>query len=300
MHTHGIEGHHLSKHYGSVTALDDVSICAASGTILALLGPNGAGKTTLLKILSGLCMPDAGWVRVDGVRPETSTDLAYLPDTMGFWPHLTGLDNLSILARMSGRTPPRNSFHKVIERVGLTSLANRRCAGYSLGEMRRLAMALVLLRQPRVLLLDEPTTGLDVDGVRMFRETLRDLANTGCAILLSSHELSEVEKLSDVVAFIVSGNLTEMGSLTELLAHHGKWRLRVSNLSLAIESLTRVESVTRTEVHGDLISIWARVDPTSEVMEMVHSQGLMLHEWSFAPAMLEDVWPVMSSKRSND
>jgi ABC-type multidrug transport system ATPase subunit len=291
--TIGIEGHHLHKRFGETTALTDVSITAEAGQIVALLGPNGAGKTTLLQVLGGLCVADSGCVRVRGPSPHPESVLAYVPDELGFWPHLSGLENLRTLLEMSAARLSAASLVRTMEAVGLAKVAVRRCGGYSLGERRRLALALLLARQPRVLLLDEPTVGLDLDGVRLFREALRRFRGAGCAIVLSSHQLTEVERLADTVAFMEGGTLTDCGALAPLLEGYGKWHLRVEEPTRLLEALRGIPIVSRVTFDGEMFGVWAKGDPTRAVMEVVRSHGTTIRQWSFVPATLEDIWPLV-------
>ncbi|HEY2320450.1 MAG TPA: ATP-binding cassette domain-containing protein, partial [Solirubrobacteraceae bacterium] len=203
-------------------ALDDVDLGVAAGQIHGLLGANGAGKTTLLRLLFGLIAPDAGQIRLLG-RPLGGPGSAALDHVAGFveeptfYPYLSGRANLSLLARLDGRVPPAR-IDEALERVGLAQRAATRVGGYSTGMRQRLGIAAALLRAPRLLLLDEPTSGLDPGGARAVAALLRELAGEGVAVLLSSHQIGELEKVCDAYTVIRDGRVVWDGTAGELVA----------------------------------------------------------------------------------
>jgi ABC-2 type transport system ATP-binding protein len=213
-----IDIQHLTKRYGDLTAVDDVSFVARPGTITGFLGPNGAGKTTTLRSLLGLVRPDAGTATIDGVayadleRPATMVG-AVLDDAAAH-PARSGRAHLRVVAAAAGIAEAR--IDEVLELVDLTGAASRRVGGYSLGMRRRLGLATALLGDPGVLVLDEPVNGLDPAGVRWLRDLLRSLADDGRTILVSSHLLGEVEHTADHVVIVDRGRLVRSGPLAEL------------------------------------------------------------------------------------
>ena len=211
----------ISKRFGELRALHDVAITARRGEIHGLLGPNGAGKTTLLRIFLGLVRRESGLIRIlDGDLPMRPSRLpagvAALLDRAGFYPYLSGRRNLELLAGMDEVSVSAESLDAAIARVGLTAHADRRVAGYSAGMRQRLGMAAALLRAPRLLLLDEPTSALDPAGARDFRALARQLARDGAAVVISSHDLIEVEELCTSVTILRQGQVAFDGPIERL------------------------------------------------------------------------------------
>jgi ABC-2 type transport system ATP-binding protein len=212
-----IEG--ISKHFGSVRAVADLSFTAERGRVTGFLGPNGAGKSTTLRILLGLVRPDAGSGAFDSVRygrlPEPSSHVGAVLEEASFHPGRSGRNHLRILAAAGGHPPAR--VDEVLEQVGLASAADRRVKGYSMGMRQRLAIAAALLGDPEVLILDEPTNGLDPPGIRWMRELIWSQAHRGRAVLVSSHLLFEVAQSIDDVVVIAEGRLRAAGTLESVL-----------------------------------------------------------------------------------
>ncbi|MGY2083937.1 ABC transporter ATP-binding protein [Blastococcus sp. SYSU DS0539] len=209
----------LTKRYGEVTAVEDVTFTAEAGRVLGFLGPNGAGKTTTLRMLMGLVAPTAGHATIDGVAvrdlPNPVRTVGAVLSTGAFHPRRTGRGHLRVLAAMASL--PARRVDEVLELVGLTDAADRRAGGYSLGMQQRLGLAAALLGDPRVLVLDEPANGLDPDGIRWLRGFLRYLAAEGRTVLVSSHVLAEVEHTVDDIVVIRSGRLVAQGPLADLV-----------------------------------------------------------------------------------
>jgi ABC-2 type transport system ATP-binding protein len=212
---------HLSKRYGAVRAVDDLTFCLTPGRITGFLGPNGAGKTSTMRVLLALARPTSGEATFDG-QPYTSLRdplrrVGALMDPNIFHPGRSGRTALRIVA-----TPVRISDARVeemLELVGLTEAAGRRVGGYSLGMRQRLALAAALLGDPDALVLDEPTTGLDPEGVHWLRGLLRRMADGGGTVFVSSHLLAEVAQTADDVVLINRGRLVAEGPIAELLCH---------------------------------------------------------------------------------
>ncbi|WP_067168619.1 ABC transporter ATP-binding protein [Microtetraspora niveoalba] len=214
-----IEFSHVSKTYKDVKALDDVSFTIEPGGVTGFVGPNGAGKSTALRILVGLCRATSGSATVLGVpyheleRP--AHQVGTLLDAGALHPGRSGRETLTLGAVALGLPGPR--VGEVLDLVGLTRKEARRAVGsYSLGMRQRLGIAHALLGGPRVLVLDEPANGLDPQGIRWMRTLLRDLADAGCAVLLSSHLLHEVEQVADHIVVIGRGRVLVQGTVAEL------------------------------------------------------------------------------------
>ena len=209
----------VTKNYRAVRALRDVSFDLGTGKLNALVGHNGAGKTTLIKLMLGLIRADSGAIRVLGEDPAAGQfsgrrQLGYLPENVAFNAALTGRETLTFYARLK-QVKPATAW-ALLDRVGLTEAADRRVGTYSKGMRQRLGLAQALLGRPRVLLLDEPTTGLDPALRQTFYETLNELRDDGATVLISSHALNELEGRAEHVLIMNRGVLVAQGTLAEL------------------------------------------------------------------------------------
>jgi ABC-2 type transport system ATP-binding protein len=212
----------LVKRFAARTAVDGVELTVAPGQVRGLLGPNGAGKTTLLRMLFGLIHPDAGavWLlgrALDGLGGEALEEVGGFVEEPAFYPYLSGRANLSLLARLDAG-PTAAAVQGALERVELDGRGDDRVAAYSTGMRQRLGLAAALLRSPRLLLLDEPTSGLDPAGTRMVASLVRELASEGVAVLLSSHQIGELERVCDSYTVMREGRVVWDGSAGELIA----------------------------------------------------------------------------------
>jgi ABC-2 type transport system ATP-binding protein len=217
-----IEARGLVKRYGDITAVDHVDLTVGAGDVYGYLGPNGAGKTTSLRMLLGLIRPDEGSARLFGRDPlhegaRALDGVAGFVEAPRFYPYLSGRRNLELAAALDGDGAD-SRIGEALDTVDLADRAKDKVGGYSHGMRQRLGIAGALLRAPRLLLLDEPTTGLDPAGMRDMRALIRRLADQGITVLLSSHLMAEVEELCDRVAIVGSGRVLYEGALDELLA----------------------------------------------------------------------------------
>jgi ABC-2 type transport system ATP-binding protein len=235
-----VEARGLVKTYGDITAVDSVDLTVETGDVYGYLGPNGAGKTTSLRMLLGLIRPSGGSARlfgrdpmIDGVRALEG--VAGFVEAPRFYPYLSGRKNLELVAALDGGDA-RGQIDAALDTVDLTSRAKDRVGGYSHGMRQRLGIAGALIRQPRLLLLDEPATGLDPAGMRDMRALIRTLADSGITVLLSSHLMNEVEELCNRVAIIRAGRIVYEGRLDELRASAaGSYTLRTSDDTIAAQ-----------------------------------------------------------------
>ena len=232
---HAIECHLLDKRYGAIAALEGVDAAVPCGQVVGLLGHNGAGKSTLVKLVLGLIAPSGGELRVLGQVPWGAHVLrrrmGYLPESAVLYPNLTGEELLVYLARL--KRAPRAQAAALLERVGLASASRRRIGTYSKGMRQRLGLAQALLGSPELLLLDEPTTGLDPQASREFYRIVAELRGEGCTVLISSHLLAELEPHVDAALILRQGKLLAAGSLATLNARAAlpaSVRVRANNL----------------------------------------------------------------------
>lgn len=222
MPTPVIEIQSVSKRFGAVPAVSDASLSINEGELFGLIGHNGAGKTTLMRIMLGLLQPDAGSVQVFGAPldyrhlRELYTRCAYVPENVVFYDNLSGRETLKFYAGLKG--VPGARCDDLLDRVGLGSAGTRLVRGYSKGMRQRLGLAQALLAEPRLLLLDEPTSGLDPAGIRELYQLLAELRGTGVCILLSSHNLAEIENRVDRLGFMRHGHIEALGTLAGLRA----------------------------------------------------------------------------------
>ena len=211
----------ICKRYGNVEAAAGVSFDVEDGRITTLLGLNGSGKSTTLRAISGTLTPDEGSVAIDGADPARDPgtalrQLGFFPDRFGLYPRLTVREHLMHLARVRQLRSPEMLVQWVTERTGLHEILDRRTAGFSEGQRMRTGLAMALLHDPQNVVLDEPTRGLDVAGVRSLRDLLRHLKEQGRAVLFTSHVLAEVEELADTVVVLRRGRVVAIDTPTAL------------------------------------------------------------------------------------
>lgn len=270
-----IELHGLSKSFGGVRAVDDVTAEVRAGQVTAFLGPNGAGKTTTLRMLLGLVAPTAGTAVIGGKRYDELSDpsgqVGAVLEASGCHPGRTALDHLRTLA--TAARLPSDAPMRVLTHTGLADDARRRVGEFSLGMRQRLGLAAAMLGDPAVLVLDEPTNGLDPQGIRWLRGYVRRLADEGRTVLVSSHALSEVEQTADHVLVIVQGRLVRSSTLAALRAEAGVGcRVRTPEP----ERLTRVLAAAghRARLEGDELA----VDTAAErVGQFAATHRIVLH-----------------------
>ncbi len=235
----------LTKRYGQVMAVDAVDLTVRPGEVYGFLGPNGAGKTTTLHMLLGLVRPTSGTARVLGHPPGHLAEVGALIEGPGFYPYLSGRDNLWVLARYTGTAAAR--IDTVLDLVDLTDRSGDRYAAYSQGMKQRLGVAAALLKDPRLLILDEPTNGLDPAGMADMRALIRRLGTAGCTVVLSSHLLGEVQQICDRVGVISRGRLVAESTVASL---RGAATLRVVAAPLDVAA-----SRARTLLGDDRVTI---------------------------------------------
>jgi ABC-2 type transport system ATP-binding protein len=284
-----ISVHRLTKRFGGVTAVDDLSFDVQAGTITGFVGPNGAGKTTTLRMILGLVRPTSGVALMDGV-PYVNLDrparhVGAVLESSGFHPGETARDYLRVLAYPSG--VPTTRVDEVLDEVGLTEAARRRIGGFSLGMRQRLGLAGALLGDPGILVLDEPTNGLDPAGVHWLRDFLRQRVDRSGTVLISSHLLAELALSADHVVIIKDGRLVTQGRVDELMGEGRGVRVRTPQA----EQLCRV--LTERGVDADLDGpdgVLAHDVDAETVGQAVAQAGLVVYEMTAQQPALEDAF----------
>lgn len=282
----------LTKRYGSVTAVDDLTFSVREGAVTGFLGPNGAGKTTTLRMILALARPSAGHATVLG-QPYAKLDeparvVGANLEIAGAHPGRNGRDHLRALAAMAGL--PRSRVEEVLKLVELEGAAGRRAGKYSLGMRQRLGLAATLLGDPRVLVLDEPANGLDPQGIRWLRDFLRGMAAEGRTVLVSSHVLAEVAQTVDDVVVIHRGRLVEQGPVSRLTAggHVVVRSPRSADLRAALE-----RGGLSVSGEGDELVVDAE-DP-ARVGDIAFEAGVPVHELTTRATSLEEAFLALTS-----
>lgn len=288
-----IKTENLTKCYGKKTAVDNLNLSIKKGEIFGLLGPNGAGKTTTILMLLGLTSPTSGTAYIDTFNCtrnpiEVKRIAGYLPDNVGFYGDMTGRENLRFTARLNdipgGEIESR--IETLLKRVGMTEAADQKTATYSRGMRQRLGIADALVKDPAIVILDEPTLGIDPEGVRELTALIRELADKdGRTVLISSHQLYHVQKVCDRVGIFVSGKLAACGTLGELgaaLESDDKHiiTLKAEPFTDALKNdISKIDYVTLVSLKNNEAEIHSSKDiakPLSEVLERNHATILEL------------------------
>lgn len=286
-----VETRRLTKRYGErIVAVDSLDLRVRRGEVYGFLGPNGAGKTTTLRMLLGLARPTSGQAMVAGAAPGTPEGLARIGamiESPAFYPFLSGRDNLRVMAKHAG--VPEARIDVVLEEVDLAKRAADRFATYSQGMKQRLGVAAALLKDPELLILDEPTNGLDPAGVAEMRTLIRQLGQGRRTVLLSSHLLVEVEHVCDRVGVIRNGKLVAEGTVDEL---RGKdtLRVRAEPLDQARSLVAQMRSVDDVAVDGDGLRIATDPARTAEINRRLVESGIEVNELHWERPALEDVF----------
>jgi len=296
-----VEG--LAKRFDEVQAVSHVGFEVSEGELFGFLGPNGAGKTTTINMLTGLARPDAGSIRIAGIdctrNPKAAQHLiGVVPDESNLYPELTGFENLSFCAALYGmrKNQRQSRAHELLSTFGLTKAGDRKFAGYSKGMKRKLTIAAGIIHQPRILFLDEPTTGIDVASARQIRQLIADLHHTGTTVFLTTHYIEEAERLCSRIAFIVQGKIIRTDTVSNLIAPvQGKHVLQLTvehaQAGLKQELVDQFPKLTFSDPGRGMIRVEAdepvRVGPLVRFLE---DQGVEVNEARRMRLSLEDVF----------
>ncbi|MCU0489975.1 MAG: ABC transporter ATP-binding protein [Chloroflexaceae bacterium] len=298
-----LETQNLTKRYGDFVAVNNLNLVLGSGQVFGLLGPNGAGKTTSILMLLGLTEPTSGFVRVLGLDPTRNplavkARVGYLPDQIGFYDELTARENLGYIARLNGISRPeaKRRIEAALERMGLAEVAEKRVRTFSRGMRQRLGLAELLLKQPRIIIMDEPTLGLDPEAARDFLNLIRELKNDNITVLLSSHMLHQVQAVCDRVGLFHKGVMVLEGSVPELARNvlGGAYRIHVQaesrngDVEHALQGLPGVLAVQRPAASQYVVE--AAHDLRAEAAQAVIQAGGRLAALDMAEPSLDDIY----------
>jgi len=296
----------LTKKYGEFTAVNSLDLEVSHGEIFGLLGPNGAGKTTTILMLLGLSEPTEGVAEVVGLDParfplEVKRRVGYLPDNVGFYATLTGRENLRYTARLNGleREEGETRIDALLQQAGLGGAADRRVDTYSRGMRQRLGIADTLIKDPDVVILDEPTVAIDPEGVAEVLALIRSLArDRGVTLLLASHLLHQVQSVCDRVGIFVAGRMVAQGPMNELADRLSEGPVTVevavegeaADIERVLRSVPDVEHVERDERDPRLWLIRAERDVRDEVVRALVSEGLPLRQLRRSGDELDEIY----------
>jgi ABC-2 type transport system ATP-binding protein len=278
-----------------ITALDGIDFTVQPGELFGLLGPNGAGKTTTVKILLGLTHATAGRARISGLPvndPESRRRVGYLPEGHKIPSYLTARQAMSIFGRMSGMEKREidERINQLLDRVHLSTWADVRIKKFSKGMTQRLGLAIALIHKPNVLLLDEPTDGVDPVGRREIRDLLREEAKNGTAVLLNSHLLSEIEMTCDRVAVLRGGRVAAEGTVDELTRKSAKYKMVASPVDDSLLSSFRDTGAGVERVNGHMVLSVSDLEHLNALVDKLRASGGVLSELSPLRSTLEDVF----------
>jgi ABC-2 type transport system ATP-binding protein len=286
----------LVKRYGDLVAVDGVDLTVPAGDVYGLLGPNGAGKTTFMRMIFGLIRPDAGTVELFGRvgvpgKVDALREVAGFVETPRFYGYLSGRANLELLATLDRRDRD-GRVDEVLEQVDLVDRAKDRVREYSYGMVQRLGVAAALMRSPRLLVLDEPTNGLDPAGIRDMRALVRSLADGGITVLLSSHNMLEVDEICRHVAIMRRGQLAFDGSMDDLRARADdvEYRLVTADDALAAEIAERVEGIHHVSRSPEGLRFDSRPEPVERLTLELGARGIGIRQLELPTTPLETLF----------
>lgn len=307
----------LTRRYGQFTAVDNLSLTVARGEIFGLLGPNGAGKSTTILMMLGLTEPDAGTARVCGIDPSTDPvevkkRVGYLPEEVGFYDEMSGLDNLVYTACLNGLSvkEAQARAEKLLERIGLGNEKHKKTGKYSRGMRQRLGLADVLIKDPEVIILDEPTLGIDPAGVREFLDLIVELSREQkITVLFSSHHLHQVQQVCDRVGLFVAGRLLATGDVQSLASQlFGKSPYTIeAGIEIAVQhqedgtdavkkreeirkALMDIRGVNEIREENGIMHLSCSRDLTGEIAASVITSGARLTSLSKREYGLDDIY----------
>jgi ABC-2 type transport system ATP-binding protein len=297
-----IETKGLTKKYDGVSVVDGLDLHVKEGEIFGLLGPNGAGKTTTILMLLGLTEPSEGSAMVCSYNPtreplQVKRLTGYMPEKVGFYDNLTARENLRFIAELNN-IPYKEIDDKadeLMKAVGIRDVADEKVGKFSKGMKQRLGFADVLIKSPKLAILDEPTAGLDPDGILHISELIAGLPKRGTSVILSSHQLYQVQKVCHSIAIIAKGKLVVEGSIAELgkRAAAGRCEIEIETKQPTpelVENIKKLTSVTRVDTNGDTLMVCADTDLRPDLAKLVVQSNLPLIQMKIQQLNLDDIY----------
>ena len=298
-----IETKDLVKTYGKFTAVDKLNLCIDEGEVFGFLGPNGAGKTTTILMLLGLSEPTSGTARICGFDPnreplKVKRLAGYLPERIGFYEDLTARENLDYTAALNGlsREAAAKKINEIINMVGLSEVAKHKVGTFSHGMKQRLGIADVMIKDPKVAFFDEPTSGIDPEGIEQVLSLIKNMSKQKVTIVLSSHQLHQVQKICTRVGILAKGKLVAEGAVDQLgreVIGGGKFRIEVQvsePTSKLLRSIGKIKGVADVESTGDLLLISCDKDLRPQIARAIIDSDSLLVQMKIEEYGLDDVY----------
>ena len=293
----------LTKHFGHIVAVDDLSIEVHKGEAFGFLGPNGSGKSTTMGMILGLIAPTSGSVEVFGLEaqhnlPSILPSVGAVMETPGLYPYLSGRDNLKVFARLSDHISDKR-IDEVLDLVEMSSRAKDKFSNYSMGMKQRLAIACALLHNPELIIMDEPTNGLDPAGMKEIRELIIELSKQGKTIFLNSHLLHEVEQVCERVAIIKKGKIVVQGLVKELVKAGDVLQIKVNEPDKAMAILGGQKWISSVNKEGDYILLGVKTDKAADVNALLAKDGIFAAEIKAKENSLEKFFLEQTEEETN-
>jgi len=298
-----VETHDLTKSYDGVTVVDHLNLHITEKEIFGLLGPNGAGKTTTILMLLGLTEPVSGSARVCGFNPtreplKVKRLVGYMPEKVGFYDNLTARENLDFIAQLNNisYTDSQSRIQRLLAAVGLNEAANLAVGKFSRGMKQRLGIADVLIKEPKVAFFDEPTAGLDPEGINQILDLIGNLPQMGTTVIMSSHRLYEVQRICHRVGILSKGKMVVEGSLDDLgreALAGGRYRIEIETTQPSpqlVDLIKGISGVINVETEGNMLSISADSDLRAEIARLVVESNIPLIQMKVQEFSLDDVY----------
>lgn len=298
-----VETQELTKRYDGTTVVDHLNLHVAKNEVFGLLGPNGAGKTTTILMLLGLTEPASGTARVygfDSTREPLKVKrlTGYLPEKVGFYDNLTARENLKFIAQLNNISDAESQrqIEQVLEAVGIAEMADKTVGKFSRGMKQRLGIADVLVKKPKVAFLDEPTAGLDPEGINQILDLIANLSKTGTTVVLSSHRLYEVQRVCHSIGILSKGKMVVEGSLDELgreALAEGRYRIEVETAEPSpqlVEIINKISGVRKVEAKANQLQITTDSDLRAEISKVVVQSGVPLIQVKIQAFSLDDIY----------
>ncbi len=302
-----IKAENLKKYYGATVALDDVSFEVQKGETFGLLGPNGAGKTTTIKLLCGLLRPDAGTVTLDGKTDpgqiEVRLSLGVVPQSLALYEELSALENLRFFGKIYGLNGQKlkERVRDCLDIAGLAQRSKERVSKYSGGMKRRLNMVCSLLHDPPILLLDEPTVGVDPQSRNLIFETIEAMGKEGRTIIYTTHYMEEAQRLCDRVAIIDHGRILDMDSVENLITRHGGPSHIEAEFEEKLSDVNKIKPfVDNKDIQFEETKIMFQTSRPMESLAKLNSSGVRFRSLKVQTADLEDVFLNLTGRRLRD